>query len=116
VPKIDPAATAFHAAGIASALATMESEDVEDVARFHRVTEEYGGHVGVIHQVVKAAWHVERFRVKHGASARWGGELPYLYDVWDAIARAIRQKLDLEPLDQMVESAIESVTDAETIS
>lgn len=49
---------------------------------------------------------MERFRVSHGEAAKWGGELPYLYDVWDAIAIAIWLRLGSEPLDGLVEAAI----------
>lgn len=98
MPKIDPAAIAINAAGIADALARAEHHNAEAVARFERVTAEYGGHIGVMQQVVEAAKYMERFRVRHGTCATWGGELPYLYDVWDAIARALWLTLDEEPL------------------
>jgi hypothetical protein len=113
MPKIDPAAVAVNAAGIADALRCVQSDSVEDDARFEALTEEYSGWVGVLLQVVEAGELMERFRVSHGANAAWGGELPYLYDVWDAIAEAMWTKLGKEPLDQLVESAIEGVVSVE---
>lgn len=115
MPKIDHAAIAINAAGIADALAFLASEDVEAAARFERVAGEYGGHVGVMQQAAEAAGYMEQFRVKHGATAKWGGELPYLYDVWDAIAQMIWLKLDKKPLDHLVESAIRSVMGTEAV-
>ncbi|MBX3322771.1 MAG: hypothetical protein KF757_07250 [Phycisphaeraceae bacterium] len=110
--QIDLAVYAINAAGIADAFACLESEDAEAVARFARVTAECGGHVGIIKQIADAAEFMERFRVRHGASAKWGGELPYLYDVWDSIAQAIWLELEKKPIDQIVESAIWSVMSA----
>ena len=63
MPKIVPVAVAFNAAGIADALACLRSEDVEAVARFEQITEEFGGHVGVMQQIVDAAHFMEKFRV-----------------------------------------------------
>jgi hypothetical protein len=115
VLKIDYAAIAINAAGIADALSCLEPEDAEAVARFERVTAKYGGHVGVMQQIADASDFMERFRVRHGASAKWGGELPYLYDVWDAIAHTIWLELDKKPLNHMVESAIRSVMGTEAV-
>lgn len=115
MPKIDSVAVAVNAAGIADALACLESEDAEAVPRFECVAAEYGGHVGVIQQIADAADFMEQFRVRHGASAKWGSELPYLYDVWDAIAQRIWWELGKKPLDQIVASAIWSVRNAKTV-
>lgn len=106
MPKRDHDAIAVYASGIANALACVGSGDAEEVARFERVAEEHGGHVGVMQEVTAAALAMERFRVSHGEAAKWGGELPYLYDVWDAIAMAIWLRLGSEPLDELVEAAI----------
>ena len=103
---------AIYAAGIADALAFMQSDGEENVARFEIVTEEYGGHFGIMQQVVEAAEVMERFRMKYGTNAIWGGELPYLYDVWDAIAKALWTRLGLEPIDQLVELVLEAMTNA----
>lgn len=106
MPTCDHAAIAAYAAGIASSLACVESGDAKEVARLERVAEEHGGHVGIMQHVAEAAGAMERFRVRHGEDAKWGGELPYLYDVWDAIAMAIRLRLGTAPLDELVEAAI----------
>lgn len=106
MPKCDHATIAVYAAGIASSFGCVESGNAEEVARFERVVEEHGGHVGIMQEVAKAAVAMERFRVSHGKAAKWGEELPYLYDVWDAIATAIWLRLGREPLDGLVEAAI----------
>lgn len=102
----DHAAIAAYAAGIASALACVRSCDAEEVARFERVVEEHSGHVGIMQEVAKAACVMERFRRRFDETARWGGELPHLYDVWDAIATAMWLRLGSEPLGELVEAAI----------
>lgn len=107
MPKIDPAAVAINAAGIAEVIGSVQLGAATDKARFDALTEEYEGWVGVIMQITDAGEIMERFRVKHGTTAMWGGDLPYLYDVWDSIAEAMWTKLGKEPLNQLVESAIE---------
>lgn len=109
MPNIDPAAVAVNAAGIAEAFGSVQSDVMADRARFGAITEEYGGWLGVTTQIAEAGEIMERFRVKNGATATWGGDLPFLYDVWDSIADGMRTKLGREPLDHLVESAIERV-------
>jgi hypothetical protein len=109
MPKIDPAAVAVNAAGIAEAFGSVQSSSKADRDRFDALSEEYEGWLGVITQIAEAGEIMERFRVKHGATATWGGDLPYLYDVWDSIAEAMWTKLGKEPLEQLVDFAIERV-------
>ena len=106
---IDPGASAINAAGIANALACLVSSDAVGAARFELAVVESGGHVGLMQQVALAGMFMEQFRVRHGASAKWGGELSYLYDVWDSIAHAIWMDLGNMPINQIAESAIVSV-------
>jgi hypothetical protein len=113
MPKIDPAAVAVNAAGIAEAVGSVQSDTATDKARFEALTEEYEGWVGVIMQIAEAGEIMERFRVKHGTTATWGGDLPHLYDVWNSVAEAIWTKLGKEPLEQLVESAIEEASNVE---
>ncbi|HWL93049.1 MAG TPA: hypothetical protein VNT79_05910, partial [Phycisphaerae bacterium] len=91
----------------------VQSDATTDKDRFDALTEEYEGWVGVIMQIAEAGEIMERFRVKHGTTATWGGELPHLYDVWDAIAEAMWTTLGKELLNQLVESAIERVVNVE---
>ncbi|MBK8915912.1 MAG: hypothetical protein IPM64_15185 [Phycisphaerales bacterium] len=113
MPKIDPAAVAVNAAGIADALRCVQSDSAEDDARFEALTEEYGGWIGVLVQVVEAGEVMERYRVKRGWGAKWGGDLPYVYDVWDAIAETLWVRLGEGPLDELVQSAIEQAVNVE---
>lgn len=116
MPQSDPAAMAINAAGIADALACLVQENKEEAAiRFSCVIAECDGHIGLMQQVMEAGNLMERFRVGRGAFAKWGGELPYLYDVWDAIAHAIWLELDTVPLAQIVESAIHALMDMDTV-
>lgn len=113
MPKVDSAAIAVYAAGISDALACLESDDGAASARFERVIEEYEGRVGIMQQVAEAAEVMERFRIMHGASAGWGRELPYLYDIWDAIAQAMWDHLGSVPMETLVQRAIEQTVSAE---
>lgn len=113
MPKIDPAAVAVNAAGIAEAFGCVQSGASNHKARFEALTEEYEGWVGVIMQIAEAGEIMERFRVKHGTTATWGGDLPHLYDVWNSIAEALWTKLGKELLERLVESAIEQVVNVE---
>lgn len=111
--KIDRAAIAVNAAGIAEVIGSVQSGAATDKARFEALTGEYEGWVGVILQITDAGEIMERFRVKHGATATWGADLPHLYDVWNSIGEAMWAKLGKEPLDQLVEFAIERVVNVE---
>lgn len=115
MPKVDTAAIAVNAAGITDALASIECDNGEAAARFERTIERYEGRVGIMQQVAEAAETMEWVRVKHGVNARWGGELPYLYDVWDAIAQGLWDHLGAEPVDAIVHRSIEQVVSAEAV-
>jgi hypothetical protein len=114
--KIDHAAVAVHAAGIADSFVHAKAHDATATARCEFITEEYSGHVGIMQQIAEAAKLMECFRARHSAAATWGGELPYLYDVWDAIAQSLLTGLGKEPLERLVDSAIRSVVSANTPS
>ena len=105
--KIDPRAAAVNAAGIADALRTMQLADHDGANRMEDITRAHEGWVGVMLQVAEAGEIMERFRVTRGAKSTWGGELPYFYDVWDAIAQALWDQLGSMPLDALVRQAIE---------
>lgn len=107
--KIDSAAVAVNAAGIAEAFRSAQVAAMVGNDRFQDLTEEYEGWVGVTRQIAEAGSLMEQFRVTHGITATWGGDLPYLYDVWDSIAAEMWTKLGDEPLQQLVESAIDRV-------
>jgi hypothetical protein len=109
MPKIDPAAVAANAVGIAAAFWCVQSDTTTDSDRLDALTEEHQGWVGVVMQITEAGEIMERFRVKHGTTATWGGDLPYLYEVWDSIAEELWSNLGKEPLSQLVEFAIERI-------
>ncbi|MCK6475448.1 MAG: hypothetical protein L6Q35_01305 [Phycisphaerales bacterium] len=114
MPKFDCAAVAVNAAGIADAFACVQLDATMRAARFECVAVKYGGHVGIMQQLAEAAAVMERFRANRGVSATWGGELPHLYEVWDSIAEVMWTRLGTEPLDQLVESAIQIAMSVET--
>lgn len=105
----DATAIAINAAGIADSLRMCQIADHDGAARIDYLTEQLQGWFGVMIQVVSAAEAMERFRVSHGTGAKWGGDLPYLYEVWDAIAAAMWDKLGTATVDNIVSDAIEIV-------
>lgn len=109
MPKIDPAAVAVNAAGIADAFRVLQVSDENGDARLEELTREYEGWCGVVLRIAEAGEIMEGFRAKHGVTATWGGDLPYLYEVWDAIAQALWEQLGMVPLDVIVQRAIEQV-------
>jgi len=111
--KIDPAAFAVNAAGIADAFRVLQRSELNGEARLEELTRAHEGWCGVMLRIAEAGKIMERFRTKYGIAATWGGELPYLYDVWDAIARALWADLGAVPLDALVEGAIEEVVSVE---
>jgi hypothetical protein len=111
--KIDTAAVAFNSAGIAAAYTSLCYESNSDDDRFVALSDESEGWLGVIGQITDAGEIMERFRVLHGTSSTWGGDLPYLYDVWDSIAEALLANLGNLPFNELVESAIERVVQIE---
>jgi hypothetical protein len=113
MPKIDPAAFAVNAAGIADAFRVLQIADQNGEARIEELTRVHEGWCGVVLRIAEAGEIMERFRAKHGTSATWGGDLPYLYDVWDAVAQALWANLGATQLGALVEEAIEQVASVE---
>jgi len=113
MPKIDPAAFAVNAAGIADAFRGLQIAEQNGEARLEELTRAHEGWCGVVLRIAEAGEVMELFRAKYGIAATWGGELPYLYGVWDAIARALWADLGAVPLDALVEKAIEEVVSIE---
>jgi len=109
MPRIDHAAVAVNAAGIADAMWCLRSEGTVVDSRFDALVEQCDGWVGALAQVAEAGKLMERFRAMHGARATWGGELPAIYEVWDAVAQALWKRLGTEPLDTIVRRAIDEV-------
>ncbi len=105
--KMDTTAVAVNAAGIADALRVLQAARENGEARFEELTRAHEGWCGVMLCMAEAGEIMERFRAKHGDSATWGGELPYLYEVWDAIAQGLWDRLGEEPLDVVVHRSIE---------
>jgi len=110
MPKIYRNSAAIYAAGISDALACLRSDDLYAANRFDTILDEYDGHHGIMQEVAAAAEIMEQVRVSHGANAKWGGELPYIYDAWDAIAQALWARLGTDPIDKIVKAAIASIS------
>lgn len=105
--KMDTTAVAVNAAGIADAVRVIQAAHENGEARLEELTRAHEGWCGVMLQIAEAGKIMERFRAKHGDSAKWGGELPYVYEVWDAIAHELYERLGTEPLDSLVHRAID---------
>ena len=114
MPKMDAAAIAVNAAGIADAFRVLQGAHENGEARLEALTRAHEGWCGVMLQIAEAGGIMERFRANHGDSATWGGELPYLYEVWDAIAQGLWDRLDEEPLDVVVHRSIERALSVNT--
>lgn len=107
MPMTDAAAVAVNAAGIADALRGLQAAHGNGDARREELTRAHEGWCGVMLHIAEAGEIMERFRAKRGTSATWGGDLPYLYEVWDAIAHGLWNHLGAEPLDVLVQQSIE---------
>jgi hypothetical protein len=105
--KMDTATVAVNAAGIADAFRVLQAAHENGEARLGELTRAHEGWCGVMLQIAEAGEIMERCRAKHGPSATWGGDLPYLYEVWDAIAQGLRDHLGEDPLDVVVHRSIE---------
>lgn len=113
MPTIDAAAIAVNAAGIADAFRVLQVADEEGEAHLEELTRAHEGWCGVVLRIAEAGEMMERFRATHGGSATWGGELPFLYQVWDAIAQGLWDHLGAEPVDAIVDRSIEQAMSAD---
>lgn len=100
-------AAAINAAGIVDAMRAGEQRSDACSDRLQELSELYQGWIGVLTQVAEAGALMEAHRERQGRSAMWGGELPCVYDVWDAIAKALCNRLGHDSLEQIVHNAIE---------
>jgi hypothetical protein len=108
--KLDPRAVAVNAAGIADALACLRARDIGLAIGSATLTKECAGHIELMLQIVEAAEIMEQFRISRGSGAAWGGELPYLYEVWDAIADAMTARHEMMSFEASITVAIKAVT------
>ncbi len=113
MPKIDHSAVALNAAGIADAFRALQRDDQLDENRMELIRREREGSVGVLMQIAEAGELMERYRANQGPNATWGGDLPYLYDVWDLIAWRMWDRQRAVPLNTLVERAVEEAVNAE---
>lgn len=111
--QLDPSAVAMNAAGITQSLNCLQLDKRDDPARYDALLEVFEGSIGLLLQVVEAGELMERYRLTRGHNAAWGRELPYLYDVWDTIAQFMWNQLGLEPLDLIVDRAVEQALDSD---
>lgn len=107
MPRIDTTAVAVNAAGIADAFRTIQQTVAPGEARMEELVKAFEGWIGVVQQLAEAGELMERFRATRGATATWGGELPYIYDAWESIALALWVDLGKVSLDVLVDRAIE---------
>jgi hypothetical protein len=103
---MDTTAVAVNAAGIADALRVLQTARENGEARLEELTRAHEGWCGVMLRIAEAGEIMERFRANHGDAAKWGGKLPYLYEVWDSIAQGLWEHLGAEPLDVVVHRSI----------
>ena len=111
---IDATAAAVNAAGIADAMRALQPSGEASESRLAQLTDEFNGWIGVLIQIAEAGAIMEQYRTQQGATSAWGGDLPYLYEVWDAIAEAMWQRLDTEPIEELTLTAITSVVENES--
>lgn len=104
--NIDPTSVAIYAAGIADSLASIRFDLSTRSSRIDTFAEEADDHCGMMRVISEAAKSMERFRVVHGINAKWGCELPFLYDAWDAIALALWAGLGKESVEDLVERSL----------
>ncbi len=112
---VDTGAIAVNAAGIADSMRGIACEGIVSDDRLSILSEQFSGSIGIMLQVAEAGAVMERFRVRQGPGATWGGELPYIYDVWDAIASAMWLHMEEESLEDIVLKAIESTANSESM-
>ena len=97
---------ATNAAGIADAFRNCQIDDHDGASRWEDLSNEFCGWIGLVEQIVLAADAMEHHRQSFGETAAWGGELPYLYDVWDAIAKLLWNELPLDDMPSLVARAV----------
>ncbi|MDX2119326.1 MAG: hypothetical protein SFY96_14205 [Planctomycetota bacterium] len=102
---LDLASVAVNAAGITDEFCIHRLADDGGEARLEWLTLHFDGWCGLVVQVAHAGELMERFRQTRGVKATWGGELPHLYDVWDAIAAGLWDHLGSKPIDAIVDGA-----------
>lgn len=105
---LNQSAHAINAAGISDSMQAIGSNVDRDRTGVSPLIERFDGTIGIVMQIADAGALMEEYRVRLGASATWGCELPYIYDAWDAIASEMWARLGQEPLQQIVIRAIES--------
>lgn len=105
----DQNAIAINAAGIADAFRVLQVCDEDGANRLGDLSQIHEGWIGVIGAIADAALVMETYRVGRGPTASWGGELPYLYDAWDSIAKRLWDGLGSSTVEEL---ALEGIFDA----
>lgn len=104
--QVDGYAVAVNAAGLADALRLCQSNDSDGDNRLACLSETFGGWTGVVHEIARAAEYMEAYRSLRGPRAAWGGELPFIYDAWDAVGRALWEHLGTSEVQGIVARGI----------
>ncbi len=107
---------AINASGITDSIRSIEIKGEASTARIIHLSDAFDGAIGIMAQIADAGAVMEKYRDQRGPTVKWGGELPCIYDVWDAIARALLERLGEEPVGRIVLDAIESAVIADTQS
>jgi hypothetical protein len=103
----DTRSIAFQAAGIANAFRNCQINDHDGSARWEDLSETFHGWIGLVEQIVLAAEAMEHHRQSLGRTAAWGGELPHVYEVWDAIAKLLWDELPVSDMAGLISRAVQ---------
>ncbi len=111
MPAEFPNTRAIYAAGIADSLRFCQINDEDGEARYTSLLDQYNGYIGLLTEIADAATHMEAYRISHGDDAGWGKDLPYIYDVCDAIAEGMWHRLGNDDMEDIVADAIAGITE-----
>lgn len=86
-------AIAMNAAGISDAFARARTGDHDGSDRYVDLANHFSGWIGIAQVLAEAAIEMEVVRVRVGEGADWGDGLPFWYDAWEAVGRALWDEL-----------------------
>jgi hypothetical protein len=111
IPTTTPNTLAIYAAGIADSFRFCQINDEDGEARYTSLLDQYNGYIGLLREIADAAQYMEAYRLSHGPDAGWGLDLPYIYDVCDAIAEGLWHRLGSDDLEHIVKDAIAGIAE-----
>lgn len=86
-------AIAMNAAGISDAFGRAKLYDDGGGDCYVDLANHFGGWIGIAQVIAEAAIEMEVVKVRVGEGADWGAGLPFLYDAWEAVGRALWNEL-----------------------